>query len=689
MTMMRESTLTGLGLGSVLEIFEQGKLPVDLNQLVDEVFGPASNRGSLVISGGSGIVGSGKAMQLGARLMEFGVPVIALDFPGAPDGLGGQYGGLKRAFGDAQASAIMSGIIRMHYDGMNLPSSMRKFNPRFVLEAIPEVLHIKRAHYDMWRKAYPGIELRSVTSGFPSKELGVGILHPSFPHQINKLWEVIEEKPSRITQMLWALGLIPLQVGDYWSFVLDVLFCGVTLAAIRYHGATNMPYFKVDKYVRRMLGPNPLRAHDAIGPGASFLTWSCLHHLSGKYGGLFEPHGELNRRSVSGESWYPTSRPVVDWDLDDPEAFDEWMIGPLMQMTSLLVKENRGSLSVMNAIGELCAQFSTGMPALARRLGQPEINRIVGAYHRRHPGSAASVWYPEAFSNMSGPEWQQLFVNAEHNGKFGVLTISRESINSDVIAELNRAIDWLKAAGIDRVALTGDFHLSTQLVGADTSEFYPALSDENAGFKIAAEWSKAARRLYNEFAVSVGFIHGKRCLGGMMELMAHCKYLVTVDSAQLGMPEVTLPVVPGMEGCHWPLRRCRKEDQPRIVAMLLDGKVRKASEAVGWLVDYAGSLEGALATARKMLTESSPSLALRKVEPEALTLEGSAAATLGNEASSGSDARRAIAETIRHSCSVSLAEALEVQARHSAGFMTGKACNKGAIGKARSKLMDV
>ena len=84
-----------------------------------------------------------------------------------------------------------------------------------------------------------------------------------------------------ITQLLWALGLIPIPVSDDWSFVLDVLFCGVTLAGLRYHRATNMPFWKIDKYVRKLVGPNPFRAHDVIGAkGADFLTWSCLHHLA-------------------------------------------------------------------------------------------------------------------------------------------------------------------------------------------------------------------------------------------------------------------------------------------------------------------------------------------------------------------------------------------------------------------------
>ena len=130
-------------------------------------------------------------------------------------------------------------------------------------------------------------------------------------------------------------------------------------------------------------------------------------------------------------------------------------------------------------------------------------------------------------------------------------------------AELNRAIDWLKAAKIDRVIVSGDFHLSTQMVGADTSEFFPALKKVEAGQAIAETWSRTARRLHTDFSVSVGVITGKRCLGGMLELMTHCHFVLALDSVQLGMPEVTLPVVPGMEGCHWAFRKVARDQHPR------------------------------------------------------------------------------------------------------------------------------
>ncbi|MBD3873403.1 MAG: hypothetical protein IFK91_10880, partial [Acidobacteria bacterium] len=481
---MRRSTLETLGLGSVLDLIRKGRLPVSTGELVDRVFGAAPNRGAFVVSGANGIVGAGKTMQLGSRLEPFGVPIVALDFPGVPDGIGAQYPGLVRAFGADRAAAIMGNVIRLAYDGSHLPSQLDALSPRFLLEAVPENLEIKRAHYEVFRTAFPEIEIRSVTSGFPQSELGVGVAHPAFPHEINKVFEIVEPEPSEITQLLWALGLIPITVSDHWSFVLDVLFCGLTLAATRYHEVTNMPFWKVDKFARRMLGPNPFRAHDAIGArGANFLTWSCLHHLTQHYGPLFEPSAVLEEHKDSGANWYPPNhfRPLVNWSLDDETELETWVLGPIFQMTSLMVSEERSHLAQINAIGELCAQFSPGLLAAIRTRGADATIATVEAYHRLHPEAAAQAWHPEAFARISTPEWQQLYVNAEHDGTVGVLSLSRESYSADVDVELNRAIDWLQKENIDRVILTGDFHLATQMVGADTADFYPAMTDEAAG----------------------------------------------------------------------------------------------------------------------------------------------------------------------------------------------------------------
>jgi len=691
-TVMRQPTLQTLGLGGVLDIFRNGRLPAEPGELVDRVFGPPDARGSMVITGANGIVGAGKTMQLGARLQPFDVRIVALDFPNAPDGIGGQYPGLVQAFGREAAARIMGNIVRLSYDGTHLPAELGNLQPRFLLEAIPEILEVKRAHYAVFRKAFPKIEIRSVTSGFPSSELGVAIAHPAFPHQINKVWEVVEPQPSAATQLFWALGLLPVPVSDHWSFVLDVLFCGVTLAALRYHHARNMPYWKIDKFARRLVGPNPFRAHDAIGAkGANFLTWSCLHHLTEHYGELFRPAAELVAHKDSGQDWYPPGhfRPLVNWslDADDADEFRAWILGPVFQMTSLMLHERRAHLSHLNAIGELCAQFRRGVLALMREEGPDGVIRTVQRYHRLHPAAAQSAWHPGALAAMDTPAWRQLYVNAEHDGTVGVITVSRESYNRDVDAELNRALDWLKAAKIGRVILTGDFHLSTQMVGADTAEFYPALERKEEGERIARTWSRTARRLHEEFAVSVGFVAGKRALGGMLELLTHCHYVIAADAASLGMPEVTLPVVPGMEGCHWPLRKAQAGDRPKLMHLLLSGKPVRAPDAVGWLIDYAGPLNDAVATAWNIASDGKHGLARRTLEAGKLEIPAEVGGLPPVSAPEATAGRAAIMQCIQRACAVPLAEALAVQAGLSADFMVSAACRSGVVGADYSKTV--
>jgi enoyl-CoA hydratase/carnithine racemase len=364
-----------------------------------------------------------------------------------------------------------------------------------------------------------------------------------------------------------------------------------------------------------------------------------------------------------------------------------WVLGALIQMTISMVHEKRSHLAQMNAIGELCAQFARGALAVIRSLGADDAIHLVESYHRLHPAASGAAWHPDALARLDSPEWQQLYVNAEHDGQVGVISIGRESYNRDVDSELNRAIDWLLTERIDRVIVTGDFHLAGQMVGADTREFFAALDDGERGVEISRDWSTTARRLHRDFDTSVGLIVGKRCLGGMLELMMHCHYLVAVEDAAIGMPEVTLPVVPGMEGCHWPFRRTAVEHWPTLLGMLLEGRPARATDTIGWLVDFAGSFDDVLQIAWRVAGGGEHGIRRRAVVEDALDMTTVDVPYL--TAIAGHEARRAILDTVRAACGATLAEALEVQARHSGGFMTSDSCRSGVVGTAARKTMAV
>ncbi len=228
--------------------------------------------------------------------------------------------------------------------------------------------------------------------------------------------------------------------------------------------------------------------------------------------------------------------------------------------------------------------------------------------------------------------------------------------------------------------MTGYFHMATQMAVADTCEFYPAREDLEAGRRVAATWSATARRLADEFKVSVGFAGGKRCLGGFLELLIHCHYLIAVEDTVLGMPEVTLPVVPGLEGCHWPFRKADPSQWPKLVNMLLTGSPVKARDAVNWLIDYSAPMQDALKMAWSLASGGDAGVPTRKLNEGVLKGIPADVGVSVSDNPATEAARQAIMETIRASCGVKLSEALDVQAGHSADFLVSSFCREGSIG---------
>jgi len=84
---------------------------------------------------------------------------------------------------------------------------------------------------------------------------------------------------------------------------------------------------------------------------------------------------------------------------------------------------------------------------------------------------------------------------------------------------------WL-AEKIKNVIVTGDFHLATQMVGADTSDFFLLWKMSKKDLEFRTRGQRQHETSPMNFKISIGYINGKRCLGGFLELLMHCHYLV-------------------------------------------------------------------------------------------------------------------------------------------------------------------
>ena len=142
-------------------------------------------------------------------------------------------------------------------------------------------------------------------------------------------------------------------------------------------------------------------------------------------------------------------------------------------------------------------------------------------------------------------------ITTERRGSAGIILMDRppvNAINHDIRAGLLAALAELSAdSALDRIILAGAGRIFA--AGADAGEFNTAPTEPTLPQVVAAIESCRLPVL--------AAIRGA-CLGGGLELALACRWRIADKSAQLGLPEVILGVVPGSGGT---------QRLPRLVGM--------------------------------------------------------------------------------------------------------------------------
>ncbi len=129
---------------------------------------------------------------------------------------------------------------------------------------------------------------------------------------------------------------------------------------------------------------------------------------------------------------------------------------------------------------------------------------------------------------------------------------------------------------------------------------------------------------------------------------------------------------------------------PQLIRLLLTGRPVVASEAVGWLVDYAGPLESAIRMAWDLASGTGDGVERRPLEEGPLAAIPDDVGELPELDGDATDAaRKAILDCVRASGEATLSEALGIQARHAAEFLAGEVCRRGVLGAEYMKTMKV
>lgn len=203
--------------------------------------------------------------------------------------------------------------------------------------------------------------------------------------------------------------------------------------------------------------------------------------------------------------------------------------------------------------------------------------------------------------------FENILVTTE--GYLATLTINRPSklnaLNKATIQELHDALTQLDAeASIKAIILTGSGEKAF-VAGADISEFAHFSIEEGA--QLAALGQEILFDFVENMKTPVIAAVNGFALGGGLELAMACHFRIASDNAKMGLPEVTLGVIPGYGGTQRLPQLVGKGRAMEMImtAGMIDAETAKSYGLVNHVVPQAELLEFTKDIASK-ITKNSP-----------------------------------------------------------------------------------
>jgi len=169
----------------------------------------------------------------------------------------------------------------------------------------------------------------------------------------------------------------------------------------------------------------------------------------------------------------------------------------------------------------------------------------------------------------------------EQDDTRAIITINRPSklnaLNKETIKELSAAFKSLeKDEEIKVIILTGSGEKAF-VAGADISEF--ANFSVKEGGKLAEKGQKLLFDLVENLTTPVIAAVNGFALGGGLELAMSCHFRVASDTARMGLPEVSLGVIPGYGGTQ---RLPQLVGKGRAMEMIMTAGMINADQALSY-----------------------------------------------------------------------------------------------------------
>jgi enoyl-CoA hydratase len=201
----------------------------------------------------------------------------------------------------------------------------------------------------------------------------------------------------------------------------------------------------------------------------------------------------------------------------------------------------------------------------------------------------------------------------EKQDNIAVITINRptklNALNKETIQELHDGFKTLSEdKSVKAIIITGSGEKAF-VAGADISEFANFSVEE--GGKLAAEGQALLFDFVQNLNTPVIAAVNGFALGGGLELAMSCHFRVASDNAKMGLPEVTLGVIPGYGGTQRLAQLVGKGRAMEMImtAGMIDAETAKSYGLVNHVVSQAELLDFTKTIAAKIAKNSSVAIA--------------------------------------------------------------------------------
>lgn len=198
----------------------------------------------------------------------------------------------------------------------------------------------------------------------------------------------------------------------------------------------------------------------------------------------------------------------------------------------------------------------------------------------------------------------------ELNGQVATLTLQSppaNALSSNLLKALSERLDLIEKEDKAKVViLKGEGRFFS--AGADIKEF--TLLQEASDYQSLSEYGQRLFDRIENFSIPIiAAIHGA-ALGGGMELAMACHIRIATENAKLGLPEITLGIIPGFAGTQ---RLPQYVGTAKAYEMILSGEPITAKEAyqfglVNQITKEDEVFEAAYSLATKIASKSKPTI---------------------------------------------------------------------------------